>query len=311
MVLSMIQKSYPDREIELMQTYCDEITQPKNIKVALEYAHIKRIKQTSEKLIHKAFQISDETNAWAKIYKLQLDAQVIHEIDRLKQIKDLPGKTNEMNITTSILTMYAFYNTGKYEVAYDYIERIRPQIVEVKDPYLRKAYAIRLGEVEAHICLKQLKNVVGAREMANRILDANLGPTYNSTGYFILALSYLSESYESSFSYYQKCLEINEKLNRVSVADDLKEQIAFLQLLWDKSVDRSLSPFINNLADGKHVQSSDPFQQALAFFYLGRKESRIDQLFLSLHHFGKLKDYFRAELPKLELIKRNIPAEAF
>lgn len=312
MVLSMVQKFYPEREVEFMGSYCEEISKPKNIRVALEYAHIKRIATTSKDLIHRALSdTNEETKAWAEIYQLQLQQNSVHEIEYLKAIKDLKVTTPEMEILISILTMYAFYNNQKFEIAYDYIERIRPKIEGITDPFLKKSFTIRIDEVQAHISLKQFKNITVARETAKRILNANLGPTYNSTGNFILALSYLTESYDTSLSYYQKCLETNKKLNRVSVAKDLKDQIAFLQLLWDKSVDRSLSPFINALADGKDYLYSGPIQRAMAFYYQGRKENNTEKLFLSMHHFGKLKDFFRAELPKMELVKRNIPAEAF
>ncbi|QNG60358.1 hypothetical protein H4O14_02185 [Bacillus sp. PAMC26568] len=311
MVLSMVQKFYPDNEAEYMDVYCKEVSTPKNIKVALEYAHIKRAVSTSEDLIHKAFETNEESKEWAEIYKFQINNQSAHEIDRISQLNILKTNSIDTEILISILKMYAVYNNGKHEIAYDWIERIRPKIEEVTDPFLKKSFTTRIDEVQAHISLKLYRNVTEARETALRMLGSNLGPTYNSTGHFILGLSYLTESYEKSLSHYNVSVQINENLGRHTVANELKEQIAFLQLIWDKSVDRELSPFINALLDGENVESNDSFQQAMAFYYQGRKGNSIEKLFLSLHHFGKLKDFFRAELPKLELVKRNIPAEAF
>ncbi|MDX8288868.1 AimR family lysis-lysogeny pheromone receptor [Metabacillus indicus] len=311
MVLAMVKKFYPNMEKEYMESYCREVSTPKNIKVALEYSHIKRSKDTYDYLLELAFKTNEETKEWAAIYNFQNNNKSTHELDRVSEISELKTCSIESDVLISILSMYGFYNNSKLEIAYDWIERIRPKIQEITDPFLRTSFTTRLDEVQAHISLKLLKDVSEARKIALRILESDLGPTYNSTGHFILGLSYITESYDKSFFHYIEAVKINELLCRETVVSELKEQVAFLQLIWGKKVDRDLSKFINDLLDGVNVVCNDPFQQAIAFYFQGCNENSIEKLFLSLHHFGKIKDFFRAELPKLELVKRNIPAEAF
>ncbi|PAK33314.1 AimR family lysis-lysogeny pheromone receptor [Bacillus licheniformis] len=309
MVLDLVLFLDPENEVELMTNYLMEIKRKKNKRIALEYAHTRQIQRLSEYLIQQGLNDSNnEVREWSQIYQWQLQAKRTdyNEREFLNELKNFKAHSLEMEALLMILEMYGFFYNQKYEISYHYVEEIKLKLDAVTDPFIKKAFSVRLDEALAHIALKYNDDEIEARTAASRILDAKLGPTFDSTAFFILGLSYMTESYEDSYHFFKKCLLINKEIGRYNVVEDLKEQISILQLYWGQPVEFSQNIFIKQLMHGESSTvdySSDKQKQAFLLLFEGIREADCDKLLLSMHLFVNNKDRFRARLPKIQLLK--------
>lgn len=309
MVLDLVLFLDPENEVELMTNYVMEIKRKKNKRIALEYAHTRQVERLSEFLIQQGLNDSNnEVREWSQIYQWRLQAKRTdyNEREFLNELKNFKAHSLEMEALLMILEMYGFFYNQKYEISYHYVEEIKLKLEEITDPFIKRAFSVRLDEALAHISLKYNDDETEARTAASRILDAKLGPTFDSTAYFILGLSYMTESYEESYRFFKKCLLINKQIDRYNVVEDLKEQISILQLYWRKSVEFSKSLFIKHLLYGGSNTvdySTDKQKQAFLLLFEGMREADCDKLLLSMHLFVNNKDRFRARLPKIQLLK--------
>ncbi|MGE6426188.1 AimR family lysis-lysogeny pheromone receptor [Bacillus altitudinis] len=306
MVLDLVQLLAPEKEIELMTSYVMNITRKKNQRIALEYAHVKRIHDLSRHLIEKGLiDQNEEVREWSQIYHWQFQAKQTdyNEREFLSELKKFKAHSTEMEALLMILEMYSFFYNKNLEIANYYIEGIKEKISEISDPFIYKAFMVRLDEAVSHIALKFKDNVQLARQASERILVSRMGPTFDSTAYFILGISYMMESYERAYEYLNHCLSINEDIERFNVADNIKENISILQFWWGKEVDY-LNPFIKTLiGEAKTQIKFDKEQQAYVLLFEGIKEKNCVKLLLSMHLFLGNNDVFRARLPKIELLK--------
>ncbi|WIL36184.1 AimR family lysis-lysogeny pheromone receptor [Bacillus stercoris] len=181
---------------------------------------------------------------------------------------------------------------------------------EIKDPFIKKAFLSRTDEALANMYLKFENNIDKSRGSADKLIERNFSVNSVTNGYFILGLSYLFESYEKTSSFFKKGIQLNNTKERYFVANDLREQLAITNLFWNKQVPKEyiVTDFIKAVVNKANLKYfyDDKYYSALAFYFDGRREGSQEKLLLSLHVFCEKKDYFRANLPKMELLKLGV-----
>ncbi len=313
MILDITRYLDKENEIEIMRQCCYEATK-KNIKTAFEYAHSKKLDSMTCHLIGKTISGNNrELREWAIVYEWQLRSKysrVYSEVEYLEMLKQLQPNSHDLKTLLLILEMLCFYYSNKFDLSLHYIQKISNMLPDIKDPFIRKAFLSRTDEALANMHLKYENNIEKSREYATKLVETNFSINSATNGYFILGLSYLYESYDKSAWFFEKGIGLNKSKDRFFVADDLKEQLAILNLYWDKPVPKEyvVTDFIKSVIkqDSLKKYYDHDYYSAWAFYFDGRREASREKLLLSLHVFCDKKDYFRANLPKIELLNMGV-----
>ncbi|KJD59236.1 transcriptional regulator [Bacillus amyloliquefaciens] len=313
MVLEIVRYLDKDNEIEIMRQCCYEATK-KNIKTAFEYAHSKKLDSMTTHLIGETINGSNrELREWALVYGWQLESKysrVYSEVEYLEKLKPLKPSSQDLKTLLLILEMLCFYYSGKFDLSLHYVEKIHDMLPEIKDPFIKKAFLSRTDEALANMYLKFRNNKEQARERATKLIERNFSVNSVTNGFFISGLSYFYESYDNAAYYFKRGIELNNTRDRYFVANDLREQLAILNMFWERPVSKKLivSEFIKNVVRQNNLEQYYDYEvySALAFYFDGKREKSIEKLLLSLHIFCDKKDYFRANLPKIELLKLGV-----
>lgn len=313
MVLEIVRYLDKDNEVEIMRQCCLEATK-KNIKTAFEYAHSKSLDSVTCILLNKTLDGNNrELKEWAIVYQWQLWSKynrVYSEVDYLEMLKKLQPNSHDLKTLLQILEMLCFYYSEKYDLSLHYIKKIHNMLPEIKDPFIKKAFLSRTDEALANMYLKFENNIDKSRGSAEKLIERNFSVNSVTNGYFILGLSYLFESYEKTSSFFKKGIQLNNTKERYFVANDLREQLAITNLFWNKPVPKEyiVTDFIKAVVNKANLKYfyDDKYYSALAFYFDGRREGSQEKLLLSLHVFCEKKDYFRANLPKMELLKLGV-----
>ncbi|CAN2250320.1 HTH cro/C1-type domain-containing protein [Bacillus subtilis] len=298
-------------EAALMKRYCLSGIKKKNFAVALEYCYSKQMFDVIEVLTRERLHMDKEREEWANIYLWILKSRgAFNQFEYTEELKCFTPYSTEMKTLLYILEMYGYFYNNRFDMTIYYIETVRKMIESIDDPFLKIAFSARIDEVSANIYLKQKNDLIKARELAERLLKRNLSVNHNITAFYILALSYMTESYSKSIYYYSKCIKLYEQFpDRADEMVQNKEEIAILQHYWNKEISEEykVTKFVEFLSENKSLESfySDNYYNKYALLFDGIKERSSEKLLLSLHYFSEKRDYFRANFPKIDLIKNG------
>ncbi|MEC2422473.1 AimR family lysis-lysogeny pheromone receptor [Bacillus velezensis] len=308
MIRKIVQAVDPDNETIIMKEYCLSGVKKKNFAPALEYCYAKKLFD----VIHILINNKNKDSMWAIIYQLILRYRLeLGSIEFRKELDNLQPDGIETQTLIEILKMYLNYDVGKYEITLYQIDKIREQIKNINDPFLTLSFSARLEEVLLNIYLKQENNIEKARRSARILLKDDISLNLNLQAFYTLGLSYMTESYKTSLRYYQKCIGIlKEHPDRMKELIQNKEEIAILQKFWNEPIDEQyqVTSFSKALAAEKGLASfyEDDYYRKYALLIDGINEKSKEKLLLSLYLFTEKNDKFRANLPKIHLIKLGI-----
>lgn len=308
MVIEAVNCILPEKEKELMSDYCKSGIDKKYLFCALEYCYTQKMFDVMRYLIVEYSSVTPEP---CSLYKWILNYRGNFDMQHISKLRNNIFKSIEAKALLLILETYGYYNLGKYDMAHFYISKAESYITKIKDPFLRKSFSARIDEVLANVYLKQENNVELARLAAKSLLENKVSESHEITANHLLALSYFLTSYEKSIAYYNIFLDLMEQHpERVDEIIQNKEEIAILQYYWKASIDSryNVSDFTSKLK--KHSVLSDYYSDGrlkpYAYLFDGIKEARPDKILLSLHYFSEKREYFRANIPKLELQKLEL-----
>ncbi|UQZ41335.1 AimR family lysis-lysogeny pheromone receptor [Bacillus subtilis] len=309
MVREIIRYLDPENETDLMKWHCLSGVKKKNYPAALEYCYTKRLFSVIETLIERQIKKEGKISSWSEIYKFMLEYRLsLGSFEYIEKLNELKSDCHDTKTLLLILEMYSNYQSRKYELTLDKIGTIQKNINRISDPFLKTAFSARLEEVSVNLYLKQDNAVFKARELAHSLREKNLSVNLNLTALYILALSYMNESYFLSYEYYKKCIDLLSVFpDRKKELVQNKEEIAILQAFWGKKVseDYQVTAFAKSLASQDSLSSfyQNDFYKRYALLFDGIKEKSAEKLLLSLYFFSQQKDQFRSNLPKIYLIK--------
>jgi DNA-binding Xre family transcriptional regulator len=307
----------PTKVSDLMDIYSDEVTK-KNIKLALEYYSLNRRLESLNKIIDKAQQCSDELREWARVYTIvcefQKNAYYSDDPNYLVNLfrrVDTPFK--ETRLILYIFEMYAYYYRNEFKSLYTFLVNLPSDIIDIEHAFLRKCYMARVDELMCYAAIKYHSNSVAARIYCEKVLEYDIAENLNANAYFNKGLSYITEDFDKCVFNYRKCLEYYERIGRQAVIEDMRQQIEFAHIIWDKKIKftSELHGLMNEVKLGRADHTVlDPFKSTdttpYIFYIKGIALNDIEYLSRSLHQFRKKGDLFRARLPGIELAKRGL-----
>lgn len=307
----------PDKKIELLNQYSPEVT-GKNLKLALEFFSINAQKQTLSELLERCRAGNAELKEWARVYGVFHDFMIkvhtdIETVGLFNMLRRVDVALKETRFVLYSFEMYTYFYRNEYKLLYSFLMDLNILLIDIEHPFLRRSFHARADEILCHIELKHFNNPMTARMYSDRVLEHDIADNLNATAYFVKGLSYILEDFNKCIYNLQKCKDHYDKTDRQTIIDDMRNQIEMAHVIWDKNIAYT-SPFHQALFDVKqgHRAVSDLDQymsienRPYIFLIKGIVLKDINFLYTSLIHFKNIGDRFRANIPKLELIKLGI-----
>ena len=318
-LLAIVKKMYPDNFNQAIQHYALTINVNKKVtRHLLEYLSCNRLLEAMRSLLDRMLQSdNDDITQWAKAYDLQYEYQVnyskLDKVKHLKKIRKLKANDPTLEVYTELMKCYMYYHNDNHQMAYEIAEEILDQLEEVEEGYVKRVYTVKLHEVYSYINLWFLNNVEAARESAHKVLEANIGETFNAYAYFTIGYSYFYTSFDKAEESLSKSVSIYKSMNRKDAAEDVEGTIEKLEIFWEKTIDKVKFININNELYYKAKLkiditnllplSTDEDLIGYKLFAEGLGSSNKDLLMQSMIRFLKQGSAFEACLPMFELIK--------
>jgi len=234
-VLKIVRSLNPSKEFDLMEIYIEEVSTPKNIKMAMEYSSAHRLLNSLEYLIGLTKnRTTSDLDKWSEIYSLLYTWQTLsyESIDSFyKQIRQCRTTKDELNALLMILECHVLRRMKQNDVVKIVSEIAMDFINKTKEGYVKTSFTCRLNEVLGILELKVFCDLEKAVEHAENILKTRNGHAYNGYAYYILGLSYLTESFEKSLHFLNESVREYKKSNCFINIKAVKGNISLLQFL--------------------------------------------------------------------------------
>lgn len=284
-LLKIAKYVFKNNYFETFKTWCLTLSQPKNIRFALEYLALNRQHVELGELIEKIRKeySTKELTDWADTYSILLSYLKGEEPSEVLNIarKHCP-KTPETKILQAMIITYCKIKLREYTSISPVIDDLQNAIEEIKDDYIRESFKIRISEILAYVSL-HLNNPEEARKHAKAIISSDICATLSAHSYYIVGMSYL-------FSNYDECL-----------GNIIKYRESLINLERDKEVkivDNNDLPFINSVW-GKHARRPETDDISEVGHYeakYGNKELALELIEKSIEEDGVsgFKLYYKA-----------------
>jgi hypothetical protein len=317
-LVNLVKFLFPNDEQKLMAEYSKTLDPcNKSARIMLEYLSCNRLLEPMKELIDKMLTCKNvESKEYAKVYEILLTWQLnYHDLDVnkiLNAVEEIRTENQDLQTLLKLMKCNCYYRKRLFKMSYEISQDVELLVDSLKDEFIKNSYTVKLYEIKSYISLRVLNQPVEARKYAEKVLELNIGRTFNAYANYIIGCSYFYSSYDTAKSKFDLSIEIYKSINRSKAVDDLMEISELLDVVWDKEIFtvsyckeyRYYWMIKNNL------NINDNFINVIldeAFHYLikGMIDNDLDSLMKSIMRFLKRGDAFLANLPRMELLKRG------
>jgi tetratricopeptide (TPR) repeat protein len=247
-----------------------------------------------------------ESKEFAKIYRMQYKYRFAMTHDELikliGEISEIHVTFAELKVYKKILINYTCFLLQDYDKCKFILSEIEDELELIDNDYIKEMYLIRVNEVKCYTYLKAFNDPETSRKCADWIINSNAADGFKAYAYYLKGHSYMFSSYEDAMKCFEKAINLYE--SRHQDIEEIKEEIEFVKVFWDKQVKQNYikNELFYKIKTGENV-SLDGYQLQPEFkLYLeGFSTKNIKKLLLSLIEYIKIKDLFLANLAKIEL----------
>ncbi|KQL54529.1 hypothetical protein AN964_14185 [Heyndrickxia shackletonii] len=320
-VLKVVRYLLPNDEIRVMSEFMvNEITKPKNFKLAIEYCSMNRLLEIMGILLNKAAESKNEELS-GEIYtvyshQLCLQKSEISAQELFTFSNNIRCKYKESKILSEIQSLYALYFMKEYSF-FNFqlsILNLEKQINEIDCPFMRNSFLTRFSELMHIVKLNVHRDIPSSRKYASYVLNSNnAGFMYHCSSLFSLGYSYFFEDPAKAISYFEQAKDIYIANGRIDIAEIVDSTIEFIKIYWDIPVTNVIDvenhcyylikngdneKGINKLLEIESNSEPDPYR----YFFIGEGTKDVTWLYKSLKLFIKRGDYFISDIVVNSLI---------
>jgi hypothetical protein len=300
-----------------MEQYASEIdVNNKSARHMLEYLSVNRMLDSMKSLINQMTECKNkESREWAKLYTIIYEWQTnfygIDFLDILNRLNEIKTTIHELNILINITKCNCYYQNRVYRMSFELSYGIEKSLESVKDEYIKASYGVRFSEIMSYLCLRVFNDPEKVRIHAQNVINFNIGVTFNAYANYAIGCSYLFTDYDKAREHLIESVNLYTSLNRLDGADNVKEEVELLDIVWDKDI---FSVYYNKeykyywyAKNNRNIQDLESLDLEESFYLLikGMRDNDSDLLLHSLILFVKNGDLFLGNLAKLELLKRG------
>ncbi|WP_143804814.1 AimR family lysis-lysogeny pheromone receptor [Paraliobacillus ryukyuensis] len=295
-VLSLVKFLDPEKEIELLREYCQSITKPSHILVALEYMAINHQFDSAREIVErsKSFKNQDVKEA-TEVYSVFLDWKqgFISALDMYLAIEDLKINKSEFKVFLKIMEMYYFYIEKNFRATDSICLLLSKKINEIEGSNLFQYYKARFLQIKSHVELRYKMDIEKSREICSEIISLNISNSFLGFAYNSIALSYMDESLEKMNLYKNKAIEyfkivgeqnvkgiasrfdkINaikkNKINQIFICDEKDYLDVYINGIIKGDKERILESFTRFVNDGDYFLAKIPEQKLIEHYSSNR-----------------------------------------
>lgn len=319
-LVKIVKHIFGEDEQKLMEEYSKNLDPcNKSARTMLEYLSCNRLLKSMKQLIDRMSECKNkESLEFAKVYSLQYEWQNnYHSLDinvHHKKVKECRPTIPDLKVFVNLMNCYCYYYKNNHKTAFEISHDLECEIIEINNLYFKGILEAKLNEVKSYINLWIKNSPVVARENAQKVIDNNIGNTFNAYAYFTIGYSYFFISYDLALKNLNECVAIYKSIGRENTCKDIFEIIDKLNMFWEKDISEfvSLESYIwdkirRNVISRKEIDAEkEKLYEPFYYFLTGIKENDNDILLQSMIKFLKDGDAFQANLPRIELLKRGM-----
>jgi hypothetical protein len=320
-ILKIVEHIWKNDSLELMVEYSKSVDpNKKTARNFLEYLATNRQFEAFSNLIDKMNDCKNkESIEFAKLYKMELEYQSIttkEESNKLIQkISEIHVTFKELEVYKKILIHYCCNIKEDFDTMKFLYSQIKTELELITNDYIKERYLIKIMEITAYTKLLAYDEQDSARKYADMILESSATASYMAYANYIKGYSYTFTSYDNAIKYLNESMGLYEKLNREKDAEDIKQDIEFINVYWDKGVQCEFTKngLFQKVKNGQKLSeeeiNNNELDQEFKLFLEGYSNRDNKKLLLSLIKLIKKNNLFLANLPKIELLKNGFDQE--
>lgn len=234
------------------KSWCLNLSQPKNVRFAMEFLAVNKQIKELEELIDKVLNSfpSQELIEWATAYKIQLKyLNRDSTADIVNEIRLFSPKSIELKVFMSIIDASCKHRVGEYNSMATIVDGLTTTLEEIDEDYIKESYCLRIKELLSYVNLFAYNRPELARKYANEIISSDLCATLTSHSYYIVGMSYLFDSYDECLGNvikYRDSLLLLDRKDDAQVVDEC--DIPFINNVWRKPNDLPTTSDISEIA---------------------------------------------------------------
>lgn len=311
-LIKLIEYIWKNETVSMVVKYSNEIDpNKKTARNMLEYFVSNAQYEAFNNLLDRMDDCNNkESKEYAKIYRMQYRYRFAMTPESLlkliEEISDIHVTFSELKVYKKMLINYCCFLLQDYNDLKILLSEIEEEIELIDNDYIKEMYLIRVNEVKCYTYLKAFNDSDTSRMCADWIINSNAADGFKAYAYYLKGHSYMFSSYDKAMKYYKKAMELYD--GRQRDIEELKEEIEFVEVYWEKEVNRKYvkNELFYKVKRGIIVSLND-YKLELEFrlFLEGYSTKNIKKLLLSMLEYIKNKDLFLANLAKIELIKNG------
>lgn len=311
--LKLIRLLAKSDEKRFMLELIKEIEKPSNIIIALEYCSTNYMVKSMNYLLKKFKGTSNhELKEYLGIYDLIYNWQLRHDgvpvVEQIKKARTLKVTTKEGNIMIKMLEVYGYFNSEKYNLAYDLAKDLQTLVNEMDNEYMKMSITARLSETQSLLALILHNDVEQARQCATFTIKSKIGKGASAFSHYVIGASYFYEDYEKSKLHYMKAIKIYNKFSKIN-SEETRKELEMLSAYHGQEFDFkneiALAMF-NFKSKGEITEIRTKPSTAMEMMFTGEIQQDEQVLMQAFTKFIQEKDMFNAQKVKQTLENMNV-----
>ena len=317
-LVNMVEYLWGKKSVDIMVRYSKEVDpNKKTARNFLEYLVVNRRFEDFNELIERMKRCSNkESKEWAKIYQFRYKYELAKTEEDYNLLLNEISETNvniyELNIYKKMLLNYCYNQLKDYTMVKYLTVENNSEVELINNDYIKNMYIIKSNESMAHYNLIINNSPELARKYAESILSISVNDVFKAYAYFIIGYSYTFITYEKSIYYLNKSMELYKVIGRNDDINDINEKIELVSVYWDRIDGECIytnNQILLDIKKGKEVNLSKIANKEYYYYLEGLITNNEKKLLLSLIKFVKKNNFFMANFPKIELLKRGYDNE--
>ena len=234
-----------------MLFYIQEIQEPSDIKMAMEYCDTHDMREMLETLCNRAeSKVNEKKNLeeYVNMYKINMerkDQQDKKDVSKelFKKIISQKNKTEEMQIFQEILEVYVHYQEQNLYKVIVLLPKLKVKFDQIQnseiDSYIQTSLKMRINYLLQSVYLRNICDLKKVRELAHEALKNPIGKKFDAVSYVHLGESHIhDEDPKQAVQYLEKSIELYKELGLGFAVNWMQNKIELISIRRGRKLDQ-------------------------------------------------------------------------
>ncbi|MEW9503374.1 AimR family lysis-lysogeny pheromone receptor, partial [Jeotgalibacillus marinus] len=236
-----------EEEEELMRAYIQEIQDPLNIKIAMEYCDTHDMREMLEMLCNRAeSKVNEEKDLeeYMTMYKINMerkDQQSEKYVSKefFSKIIFRKNETEEMQIFQEILEVYVHYQERDFYKVIAFLPKLKVKLDQSQNSYIQNSLNMRVNHLLQNVYLRSICDFKKVRELAHESLKTSIGKRFEASAYLHLGDSHIHDKDLSQAIYYlEKSIVLYKEIGLDFAVNWMQNKIELVSIRRGRKLDQ-------------------------------------------------------------------------